>query len=167
MKKWIDLLQVLIKSREVLIYVIKIIMPTKSPFRSSCVAEQVLSTIAEYKHGDRVGGEERSIFIAFLQRGPQQANAFKTVSPFLGSWKRSYSFRMEMGLKIRVKVDVVLHSSFLPPLAMRSLGLASGDSKTGSDGPWDHLSVTFFWNEDCSLWKGNISSWGQSFSESN
>ena len=31
------------------------------------------------------------------QRTPQQANAFKTESPFLGSWKRSYSFRMENG----------------------------------------------------------------------
>ena len=35
-----------------------------------------------------------------------------------------------MGLKVRIRVDAVLHSSS-PSGALRSLGLASGDSKTG------------------------------------
>ena len=48
---------------------------------------------------DRV---ERSSFIALLgKRGSQQANAFKTVTLFLGSWKRPYSFKMENGAKAK------------------------------------------------------------------
>ena len=39
--------------------------------------------------------------------------------------------------------DVVLHSSFLLE-TLRSLGLVSGDSGTGSGGPRGYRSVTFF-----------------------
>ena len=58
---------------------------------------QPLFTNAEYKY--RVLGEQKGVALLLCQAkgGPQQVNAFKTVPPFLGSWKRSYSFRMENG----------------------------------------------------------------------
>lgn len=80
-----------------------------------------------------------ALLLCQAKGGPQQVNAFKTVPPFLGSWKRSYSFRMENGAEVRIRVDAVLH--FLLLGALRSLGLTSGDSRTGSS---RSLSITFF-----------------------
>ena len=73
-----------------------------------------LFTIAEYTHGDRVGGEERSSFIAFPGKGDHSKLMLSRLCP--PSWEVGRGLIVlgwKMGLKIRVKVDVVLHSS--PP----------------------------------------------------
>lgn len=61
---------------------------------------QPLFTNDRYKQS--FGRVERSSFIALPgKRGSQQANAFKTVTLFLGSWKRPYSFKMDNGAKAK------------------------------------------------------------------
>ena len=59
---------------------------------------------------------------------PQPANALKTLTPFLGSRKKSNPFKVENRAEDK---DVVV---LLSLGAVRSSGLVSGDSRTGSSG---------------------------------
>lgn len=90
------------------------------------------------------GGVEdsKSFYYFARQRGAQQANASKTVLPFLGNRKGSYSFSVENKAVGNDGADVVLYSLLLG--ALRSLRLASGGSRTGNGCPRGYHPVTFF-----------------------
>lgn len=102
------------------------------------------------------GGVEKGVALLICQgKEEAQTNALMTMPHLLGSWKRSYSFRME---NRAVDMDWGWCSSCVLLLgALKSLGLVSGDSRTCS--PQGFPSLIFsFWNEECSQGKGVLGS---------
>lgn len=72
------------------------------------------------------------------QKRPQQGNTLKTVPKLVLEFQGG-----KIGLQIWYGANVVLRSSFILE-TLRSLGLVSGGSETGSDGPQGYHPLTFF-----------------------